>query len=156
MSQAQEFKAGARVVILHTDSVMNRCPGYAGALAVIEHAPQHPSTWFTVRVLNVDALIKLQPTAMKVVDDASEISTKASPLNAKSSPKNSGDIQSSSTLVDFQTPDTRIRSGSIDSSTAESRVRSGSFDLASSHVHTLSLGAEVVIRATENVMQVPQ
>ena len=50
---------------MKTDNVTTRFPELVGALGVVDTAPIHPSTWFTVKVVDSGRLVKLQTTAMK-------------------------------------------------------------------------------------------
>lgn len=117
---------------------------------MVEQSAQHPSTWFSVRVLSDNAIIKLQPTAMKLAQEEQPSEIRNKSASPKSSQKSSREEQPSPILMNYSTPESRLRSGSYDST--EGRPRSGSID--TSHAHSLCLGAEVVIRATDNVIQV--
>lgn len=75
---ASPFIVGTHIEITKTDNVVSRFPELIGALGVIDLAPVHPSTWFTVKVIEGGRLIKLQTTAMKpTMDD--KATSRASP-----------------------------------------------------------------------------
>lgn len=62
---ASFFAAGTHIEIMKTDNVTSRFPELVGALGVVDMAPIHPSTWFTIKVVDSGRLVKLQTTAMK-------------------------------------------------------------------------------------------
>ena len=62
---ASFFAAGTHIEILKTDNVTSRFPELVGALGIVDMAPIHPSTWFTIKVVDSGRLVKLQTTAMK-------------------------------------------------------------------------------------------
>lgn len=62
---ASFFAAGTHIEIMKTDNVTSRFPELVGALGVVDMAPIHPSTWFTIKVMDSGRLVKLQTTAMK-------------------------------------------------------------------------------------------
>jgi hypothetical protein len=57
---------GDTIQVLHTDNVVLRYPELVGCFGVVEQAPTHPSTWFTIKMTD-GRLIKLQTTNMKPV-----------------------------------------------------------------------------------------
>eukprot|EP00596_Hydrurales_sp_CCMP1899_P008969 CAMPEP_0119037760 /NCGR_PEP_ID=MMETSP1177-20130426/6248_1 /TAXON_ID=2985 /ORGANISM="Ochromonas sp, Strain CCMP1899" /LENGTH=371 /DNA_ID=CAMNT_0006999415 /DNA_START=92 /DNA_END=1204 /DNA_ORIENTATION=- len=58
------FEKGNCVEVLNTDNVLSRFPTLIGCHGVVDLAPIHPSTWFTIKMID-GRLIKLQNTAMK-------------------------------------------------------------------------------------------
>lgn len=62
---ASFFTVGTYIEIMKTDNVTSRFPELVGALGVVDLAPIHPSTWFTIKVIDGGRLVKLQTTAMK-------------------------------------------------------------------------------------------
>lgn len=64
---ASYFATGTYIEIMKTDNVTSRFPELVGALGVVDLAPIHPSTWFTIKVADSGRLVKLQTTAMKPV-----------------------------------------------------------------------------------------
>ena len=60
------FLSGSCIEVLPTDNTHSRFPDQIGCLGVVEHAPIHPSTWFTIKMTDGRS-IKLQTTAMKHV-----------------------------------------------------------------------------------------
>jgi hypothetical protein len=62
---ASFFTVGTYIEIMKTDNVTSRFPELVGALGVVDLAPIHPSTWFTIKVIDTGRLVKLQTTAMK-------------------------------------------------------------------------------------------
>lgn len=64
------FERGEFIEVVYTDNVLARFPtGVVGSRGIVEQAPIHPSTWFTVKMVN-GRLIKLQTTAMKHINKA--------------------------------------------------------------------------------------
>ena len=163
---AQDLKVGASVTIMATENVLQRFPHIAGTHAKIEHVPQHPSTWFTLRLASNNQQIKLQQTALKLLAVPKELKNNHRSQNSGNSNNFAVTDEFINKKMHYELPAGgscakvkdgasvvtigRPRSNSYDS--AEKRSRSNSID--TSHVHTLTLGAEVVIRATENVLQV--
>ena len=66
---ASFFTVGTYIEICTTDNVLSRFPDLIGAIGVVELAPVHPSTWFTIKVVEGGRLVKLQTTAMKPILD---------------------------------------------------------------------------------------
>ena len=60
------FLTGSFIEVLYTDNTVARFPDQIGCLGIVEHAPIHPSTWFTIKMMDGRS-IKLQTTAMKHV-----------------------------------------------------------------------------------------
>ena len=60
------FLTGSYIEVLYTDNTVARFPNQIGCLGIVEHAPIHPSTWFTIKMMDGRS-IKLQTTAMKHV-----------------------------------------------------------------------------------------
>lgn len=60
------FLTGSYIEVLYTDNTVARFPHQIGCLGIVEHAPIHPSTWFTIKMMDGRS-IKLQTTAMKHV-----------------------------------------------------------------------------------------
>ena len=54
------------VEVMYTDNTVARFPEHIGQIGIVEHAPIHPSTWFTIKMMDGRS-IKLQTTAMKHV-----------------------------------------------------------------------------------------
>ena len=60
------FLTGSFVEVMYTDNTVARFPEHIGQIGIVEHAPIHPSTWFTIKMMDGRS-IKLQTTAMKHV-----------------------------------------------------------------------------------------
>jgi hypothetical protein len=60
------FLSGSFIEVLYTDNTVARFPEHIGCIGIVEHAPIHPSTWFTIKMMDGRS-IKLQTTAMKHV-----------------------------------------------------------------------------------------
>ena len=75
---ASPFVVGTHIEIMRTDNVLSRFPELIGALGVVDLAPMHPSTWFTVKVIEGGRLVKLQTTAMRQIIDE-KYASRASP-----------------------------------------------------------------------------
>lgn len=134
MALPTDLKQGTVIQILNTENVAQRFPDLVGQYATIDKVPVHPSTWFTVRTSEAPTkTLKLQPTALKVVGN-SPVSTSDENTDAPQKARPG-----------------RPRSNSMDSQGAKSRIYSTPD--GTSHAHTLTLGAEVVIRATDSVLQ---
>ena len=58
------FLSGSFIEVLYTDNTVARFPEHIGCIGIVEHAPIHPSTWFTIKMMDGRS-IKLQTTAMK-------------------------------------------------------------------------------------------
>ena len=65
-SHMANFLTGSYIEVLYTDNTVARFPNQIGCLGIVEHAPIHPSTWFTIKMMDGRS-IKLQTTAMKHV-----------------------------------------------------------------------------------------
>lgn len=160
MAQAQELLVvGTSVQILGTQNVQARFPDFIGCTATVDKVPIHPSTWFSVKLHSTKQILKLQPTSLKIIQNCEVNKLAKSDANEKYSknvlPESHNDSVKPSHGCSANVPHKptagRPRTNSYDSNT-EKRNRSNSIDI--SHAHTLTLGAEVVIRATENVLQV--
>lgn len=136
MASPTDLKQGTVVQILSTENVVQRFPELVGKFATIDKVPVYPSTWFTVRILQQPArTVKMQPTALKLAPNSPSMNSNEENVPVKNRPG-------------------RPRSNSIDSNSNDKRPRSNSATAdGASHVHSLILGAEVVIRATESVLQ---
>lgn len=135
MALPSDLKHGTLVQILNTENVAQRFPDLVGELATVDKVPVYPSTWFTVKISQQPArTVKMQPTALKLVSNFPVVSPHEENAPVKNRPG-------------------RPRSTSIDSTSNDKRPRANSTTEVPSHAHTLTLGAEVVIRATESVLQ---
>ena len=149
-TEAHELVAGTSVKILGTENVQLRYPEFVGCIATIDKVPVHPSTWFTVKINHNKQTLKLQPTALKILSPAESNKSGVEKKSQSISSDNVDMKNAHAPSVVHKPAPGRPRTNSFDN--AEKRARSNSMDI--SHAHTLTLGAEVVIRATENVLQV--
>lgn len=81
------FLTGSCIEVLPTDNTNSRFPDQIGCLGIVEHAPIHPSTWFTIKMTDGRS-IKLQTTAMKHVaknDSRHQIMQNTMPVQAHKS-----------------------------------------------------------------------
>ena len=67
MATNNNHTVGTVIEIQPTENVQVRFPELAQGFGTIVQVPVHPSTWYTVRALDGDRLVKLQTTAMKIV-----------------------------------------------------------------------------------------
>jgi ribosomal protein L21E len=64
----QAFERGAMVRIVRTSDVDQRVPHTVGKIGLIEDVPQHPNTWFKVRIRDGDVVYKYRPSALLLVN----------------------------------------------------------------------------------------
>jgi hypothetical protein len=126
------FCAGTIVEITKTDNVIARFPELIGTLGKIESVPCHPSTWYSVKVVDDHRLVKLQTTAMKIVPKSRLPSATASVKTSLTS-KN---------LAAIAPP-----------AAAPSYNRPRSYSNVSCGISMYTRGVSVKILGTENVMQ---
>ena len=65
VSHTQMLQQGARVIIVKTDNVVQRAPEMIGQVGEIKAVPQHPNTWFKVKLSN-GRVFTLRPSALRL------------------------------------------------------------------------------------------
>lgn len=152
--QQDNLKVGTNVKILNTENVMHRWPNAVGATATIDKVPVHPSTWFSVKLHTTKQILKLQPTALKIMCTGSQNKPDSIVNNENGTIEMQ---QKQAPVIERTKPGPgRPRTNSVDSTDSKRKssiaiAPQNSLDF--SHAHTLTLGSEVVIRATETVLQ---
>ncbi|TDH72317.1 hypothetical protein CCR75_008281 [Bremia lactucae] len=66
------LEKGTLVRILKTPDVDQRVPHTAFKMGVVDEVPQHPNTWFKVRILDGDVVYKYRPSALEVLDEGDD------------------------------------------------------------------------------------
>lgn len=128
------YDVGTRVVVCSNDYVLQRVPHLVGQVGTIEVAPIHPSTWCTIAMDDGVTTVKLQPTAIRHLDDGT--TEDDSPSSSVATPPRPA------------TPPAKYN---------RPRAYSSPAGQIPSQTHRLVHGAKVTIIGTENVEQrVPQ
>jgi hypothetical protein len=139
------FHKGSNVEIRATDNVLSRFPDLVGKRATVVASPTHPSTWFSIKVEETNQVIKLQPTAMTLIDEAggSEVgASEASDAAAANTMSRSG---STASLAHDDS--------SVQYDGGHQRAKSMGHVVHCSLAPAMKKGCSVTILRTENVLQ---
>ena len=146
-----EFSRDSFVEIVFTTNDNHKSKEYAGRVAKVLNTPVHPSTWYTLQLIDYpQAIIKLQPTAMKPAYDYIDSGSNLPDVSLTflpAVPKSAASISLSSPLS------SRPPSSSVPLSSSQSVSTLSTNDALPTPIHLLTLGKEVVILGTDSVVQ---
>lgn len=66
-SESIALEEGALVRIVKTPDVEQRVPHTVNKVGIVEEVPQHPNTWFKVRIRDGDVVYKYRPSALQLL-----------------------------------------------------------------------------------------
>lgn len=138
------FHTGSNVKIKATENVLSRFPELIGKRATVVSSPTHPSTWFSIKVEENNQVIKLQPTAMTLIEEVggSEETTAGSAVVAETTISRSG---STSSLAHDD--------ANVQYDGGHQRAKSMGHVVHCSLAPMMKKGCSVTVLRTENVLQ---